>query len=175
MKRMNASHPGFRAFAAFLLAGFLSSPARASHAWFVPEPPLLGLQGGACQIMDSNPEFFWGIDYRPAFRFHHIGPWFLVGNGENREAYAALGILLNLHLGRDWFLTLNFGPGYHNGSEHLDLGSKLEFRSGFEFSKRFRNEHRLGIGFYHLSNGDTSALNPGTEMLYLLYAFPLAW
>ena len=157
-----------------LLCGVLTNPPRTrAHEWFAEDPPLLNLSTGATQIFDSHQEIYWGLECRPALRFHHLGPWFSVGTGKNHEFYAAMGILLNLELGRNWVLTPSFGGGYYNASSGLDLGFDAEFRSGIELTKRFRNGHRLGLAFSHLSNGSLSDKNPGTETLGLVYSIPL--
>jgi lipid A 3-O-deacylase len=158
-----------------LLAGFIISigaPSLAAHQWFVPEQPLLNLQAGAFQVCDSDPVFLAGLEYRPDARFLHISPWLLFNYGEHGETYTALGALLDLHLGFNWFLTPHFGAGYYDDAGCFELGSKIEFRSTLELSRRFSNEHRLGLGFGHMSNGPLSDRNPGTEVLYLTYGFP---
>lgn len=160
----------------FLLALLLTAcpmATSASHVWFTNEPPLLSLNAGAAEIFDSHPEPFWSIEYRPAFRFYRFGPWLLFGSGKDEAFYAAVGVLIHLELGHDWVLTPSFGGGYYNAVDGLDLGFDAEFRSGIELTKRFRNQHRLGISFTHLSNGSLSERNPGTETFGLVYSFPL--
>ena len=145
----------------------------AARGWFAQDPPLLSLSLGAAQIFDDPQEAFWGVEYRPAFRFFRFGPWFFFGSGKNAAFYAAAGVLLNLELGRGWVLTPSFGGGYYNAEDGLDLGFDAEFRSGVELAKRFGNGHRLGLAFSHLSNGALSDRNPGTETLGLVYSLPL--
>ena len=158
----------------FLLAAPLigAGPA-AAREWFADGPPLLSLGTGIAQIFDSHQEFYWSMDYRPAFRFFHVGPWLSFGTGRNHEFYAAVGVLLDLELVRGWVLTPSFGGGYYNASSGLDLGFDAEFRSALELARRFPNGHRLGLSFAHLSNGSLSDHNPGTEALGITYSFPL--
>ena len=151
-----------------------AAPASAAPRWFADDdPPLLSIGVGAAQIFDSTQEEFWAIEYRPAARFCHFGPWFLFGTGKNDEFYAAVGVLLNVELGRDWILTPGFGGGYYNAASGFDLGFDAEFRTSLELAKRFRNGHRLGLSFSHLSNGSLSEKNPGTESIGLVYSIPL--
>ena len=161
-------------FLVLLLAVWLlhAAPA-AAHEWFADDPPLFSLSAGAAQIFDSHQELYWGIEYRPAFRFFHLGPWLSFGTGKHHEFYAAAGVLLNLELGRGWVLAPSFGGGYYNAEDGLDLGFDAEFRSGVELAKRFGNGHRLGLAFSHLSNGALSDRNPGTETLGLSYSIPI--
>ena len=151
-----------------------AAPASAARDWFADDPPLLTLGTGAAQVLDSHQELFWGIEYRPAFRFCQLGPWLSFGSGKHHEFYAAVGVLLNVELGRGWVLTPSFGGGYYNASSGLDLGFDAEFRSGIELTKRFQNGQRLGINCAHLSNGSLSDKNPGTETLGVSYSIPLS-
>ncbi|NLG33941.1 MAG: acyloxyacyl hydrolase [Lentisphaerae bacterium] len=162
-----------RQLAAGLLLVLAAPSVRAAHEWFVPEPPYLTLGAGIAEIFDRNLEGYGAIEYRPAARFFHLGPWFFFGSGKGGAVYAAGGVLFNLHLGRGWFLTPSFGPGYYDDGGHFDLGFELEFRTGIELSRQFRNRHRLAVGLAHLSNGSLSDRNPGTETLHICWSIPL--
>ena len=147
-------------------------PAAAAHAWFAPSPPLLAAGTGAAGIFDAHQEVYWDLEYRPAFRFCHFGPWFSFGTGRNHEFYAAVGVLAELELGRDWIFVPGFGGGYYNAASGIDLGFDAEFRSSLELARRFRNGQRLGFVFSHISNGSLGDKNPGSETLGLNYAIP---
>ncbi len=166
------TRPAIRMLAAACML-FAARPAPAEHEWFVPEPPYLTLGVGIAEIFDSDLEGYGAVEYRPAARFFHFGPWFFFGSGKDGAVYAAGGVLINLHLGRGWFLTPSFGPGYYDGGGHFDLGLELEFRTGIELAKQFRNRHRLAIGLAHLSNGSLSDRNPGTETFHICWSIPL--
>ena len=165
-----------RAIAGALLLNLATGilPARASpHAWFTNDPPLLVLGTGGAEIFDTHREIYWNMEYRPAFRFCRLGPWLSFGTGRSHEFYAAIGILIDFELGRNWVLTPGFGGGYYNAASGLDLGFDAEFRSSLELSKRFANGQRLGLVFSHVSNGSLGRHNPGSETLGLNYALPL--
>ena len=157
----------------FLLFTAIGPTGVAAHEWFVPEPPLLSLGAGVAEIFDSHQEFYWNVEYRPAFRLYCFGPWFSFGSGKHHEFYAAVGVLVNLQLGHGWVLTPSFGGGYYNASSGLDLGFDAEFRSSIELARCFKNGHRIGFSFGHLSNGALSDKNPGTESLGIFYSIPL--
>ena len=156
-----------------LLSLLLLNPASAAAPRFADGPPLVSLGVGVAQVFDNHQEFFWGVEYRPAFRLFHVGPWLLFGTGKNDEFYAAAGVLADVELGRGWVLTPSFAAGYYNASSGLDLGFDAEFRTALELAKRFRNGHRLGISLAHLSNGSLSDQNPGTETVGVAYSIPL--
>jgi hypothetical protein len=49
----------------------------------------------------------------------------------------------------------------------------VEFRSGLEVSYRLDDRSRLGLSFYHLSNGVIYDVNPGGESLCVVYGVRL--
>ena len=156
-----------------LLSLLLLNPASAAAPRFADGPPLVSLGVGVAQVFDNHQEFFWGVEYRPAFRLFHVGPWLLFGTGKNDEFYAAVGVLADVELGRGWVVTPSFGAGYYNASSGLDLGFDAEFRTAVELARRFGRGQRLGLCFAHLSNGSLSDTNPGTETLGISYSFPI--
>ena len=70
-------------------------------------------------------------------------------------------------------LIPSFGVGLFDDSEEVQLGNKLEFRSGIEIAYEFRNKVRAGVAIFHLSNGGISNQNPGTEALVFSVCIPL--
>jgi hypothetical protein len=62
---------------------------------------------------------------------------------------------------------------YHQGDGE-DLGHWIEFRSGLELGFRFDSRERLSLGIAHISNASIGDENPGTEILSLTYAIPIA-
>ena len=159
-----------------ILAGSMwlgAAPACAAHAWFADNPPLLVAGTGAAQIFDTHQEIYWDLEYRPAVRAFHFGPWLSFGTGKNHEFYAAVGVLADLELGRGWVFTPGFGGGYYNAASGIDLGFDAEFRSSLELSRRFRNGQRLGFVFSHISNGSLGDKNPGSETLGFNFLMPL--
>ena len=77
----------------------------------------------------------------------------------------------------DWVLsnlvlTPSFAVGGYLDGDGKDLGHTIEFRSALEIAYQFRDRHRLGLMFYHLSNASLADNNPGTEVLSLSYSIP---
>jgi hypothetical protein len=60
--------------------------------------------------------------------------------------------------------------GEHSG---FDLGSRSEFRSGVECGYDLKENGRISIGIWHLSNASIGDINPGTEVVAIRYALPL--
>jgi hypothetical protein len=82
--------------------------------------------------------------------------------------YGYLGLRLPLERGERWQVTPSIGPGIYSAGDGIDLGGPVEFRSGIEVSARLGERARLGVSYYHLSNGVLYDLNPGQESLVLV-------
>ena len=138
------------------------------------ERPRIELYGGAAEVLDEgeNP---WnvGINYiwRPMGRWG-IAPAVGVTYAEH-DASAIYGeVRKDFWLGRQWVVTPKFAAGLYHQGGGVDLGNELEFREGVVLS-RVGPRLRLGIGFYHASNGGLGDNNPGTEVLEVVLGFPL--
>jgi hypothetical protein len=55
----------------------------------------------------------------------------------------------------------------------IDLASEVEFRTQIEFVYVLENNLRIGIGFYHISNGNFGKSNPGAESLSFILSLPV--
>ncbi|MDR0994238.1 MAG: acyloxyacyl hydrolase [Verrucomicrobiota bacterium] len=157
-----------------LLLAACAVPAAAFPAdWFAEPRHRLNVSIGSAEIFDSDPEFCWGIEYVPAWRFFHVAPWICAETGKNNEFYSSVGILLEVNLTHGWVLLPSFGGGYYSANNGLDLGFDVQFRSSLALEREFGRGHRLGISFTHISNGSLSDINPGTEILAAAYSLPL--
>ena len=86
--------------------------------------------------------------------------------------YAYGGFRMEIPLGERWVGSGGWAPGlyYPGAGDGKDLGGVLEFRSHLELAYRLRNESRVGLCLYHLSNGHLFSFNPGSESLVLTYS-----
>jgi hypothetical protein len=137
--------------------------------------PALTVSAGTFGLFDAldNP-YRVGVEYRS----RPLGRWQLApAAGLTVGASGTCFVYADLHrdfaLGRHWTVTPSFGAGLFHGADDLDLGHVLEFQSGLEVARRFERGYRIGLVFYHLSNGGLSEDNPGTEVLALTMALPL--
>jgi lipid A 3-O-deacylase len=137
------------------------------------EPPFLNLGIGVGGLFDEHQDPLVSLEYRPAIRFYHVGPWFYFFQSKDEAFYLAAGAFLSISLGERWRLTPKFGGGYYDEQNGFDLGSELEFRSELECSFRFHNEHRVGISLSHLSNASFARWNPGAEIMAITWSIPL--
>ena len=76
------------------------------------------------------------------------------------------GLRLDHALGR-WMITPQFAVTLYEDGDGKDLGGLLEFRSGLEITYGFTKGPRVGLLFYHLSNGGFYGFNPGSNSLVL--------
>ena len=95
-----------------------------------------------------------------------------MGTASNAK-YLYAEIKRDFYLGAHWYLTPGIGIVGFDGSDKLDLGLALEFRSGLELGYRFSSQVRLGLALYHLSNASLGDENPGTEEIVISVNFPL--
>jgi lipid A 3-O-deacylase len=140
-----------------------------------PDEPMMSFSVGRMGLFDDvgDPAEF-GI----AYRFHSYGKWRVV---------PAVGVVLNNDAayfiyselrrefwpGGRWLLSPSFGVGLYDKGRVFDLGHTVEFRSGIELGYRVANSWRVGLAFFHLSNGGIGDRNPGTEALVLSVSVPL--
>ena len=79
----------------------------------------------------------------------------------------------------DWVIKnrLQVSPslcaGYFNNGDSKDMGYPLQFRSAIEIGWVLKNEMRLGVQFYHISNASLGHKNPGEESLMFSLSIPI--
>jgi len=161
--------------AALLLLPLAAGAASAAERPPAPPPPSLGILAGLFEFTDDTyREGELGAQYRLGYRWGVLQPFggAMVTTAGAFHVYA--GVSFDVPLGRRWLLRGSFAPGYYDkGASGKDLGLDLEFRSGVEIAWRLDGGWRLGIEFYHLSNGNLGAINPGDGSLLLTATVPL--
>jgi hypothetical protein len=160
---------------AVILAFFLATiPLSAAPIRDLSRPDELVLTGGAAEVLSGNKVAFAGIEYRFTRRDPRIYPLFLMARATDSATYLGAALALEWKVSDAWRVTVSSGPGYYNRnrSPH-DLGSSIEFLSNLEVSRALPHGRRIGLSFGHISNGSISDHNPGSEVLFLLYAIPL--
>lgn len=162
------------------LCGFValsgSANAQDENPLLSAEPAYLSLGVGVYDVTQGDDR---ATDFRVEYRhdealFWKIKPWGGVEATTDGSIWAGVGILADMKLAQNIYLTPSFGAGlYARGSSHKDLDNALEFRSQLEAGYEFDNTHRLGVAFGHISNAGLGDDNPGTEILNLYYHVPV--
>jgi len=92
---------------------------------------------------------------------------------DNGASFVYTDVRRDYHLHESWFLSPSIGLGTFSKGTNFDLGKTLEFRSGIELAYHRRDQIRLGVAFFHLSNAGLSEINPGTEALVFSLSLPV--
>ena len=143
--------------------------------------PRLSAGGGIYNFMKHGDDAFndsskmYNIEYHfPKRKKQFIRP--LIGFlGTDKSAYYAyFGLTTDLYFSKCKCIlfTPSLAAGYYEDGDQIRLGHALEFRSGGELSYRFKNNVRVGLGAYHMSNAGIGYRNPGSEHIVLRYHIP---
>jgi hypothetical protein len=84
--------------------------------------------------------------------------------------YPYAGFRVDVPVGDRWVFSPGSAAGLYYRDGGKNLGGALEFRSHVELAYRLPWDGRVGLCFYHLSNGGLFSFNPGTESLVLTYS-----
>lgn len=135
----------------------------------------LSFSAGHVGIADHLEEPQWyGIEYRG----RPLSRWDVVpGVGYQHAAcgagYVYATFIKTIRLNQAWAITPYFGPGFWADSEQLQLGHRIQFRTGVDVVLRLDGDVTVGIGIAHLSNSSLGERNPGTETLAFSLTIPI--
>ena len=142
-----------------------SQAAGAQHAQ--SHAPELAIGVGAGDVFDTSPELGYGAEYRFAPFWRDLRPIVGFNATDHGDWYVYAGVRYFFRISEAWRFDPTFAVGYFEPGGGIELGGSLEFRSGFEFSRRMSERIRVAIGFAHLSNARLYRSNPGTETVSL--------
>jgi hypothetical protein len=137
--------------------------------------PMLNLTVGKAAILDSGDQpTRYGLEYRGrSYTRWKIIPAVGLAVSESGASFVYTDLRHDFWLSDRWALIPSFGVGVFDDGENIHLGNEIEFRSGLEAAYRFHGDYRVGLAFFHLSNGGLSEQNPGTEVLVVSLCIPL--
>ena len=138
------------------------------------ETAFINANVGRIGILDNDNETRFGLEYR----FVPITVLDIVPSiggiiGSDGAKYVYVEARHDFYLTDSWILIPSFGPGLFFGHDKIELGNRVEFRSGLELAYGFQNNYRVGVAIYHLSNGGISSINPGTESIIMSLSIPI--
>ncbi len=157
-----------------LLLAALAAAAAPGAAAAAPGLEGWSVYGGAYDTAGDRRPFEAGVEYRwPALKVPKVAlkPAAGLAATEDGNAWVYGGLRLDLELGGGWIVTPQFAAALYEQGDGKDLGGPIEFRSGLEIAYRFARGTRVGVLFYHLSNGDFYDFNPGSNSLVLTWSF----
>jgi hypothetical protein len=128
-------------------------------------------QLGIFDINSSSKKFTGGAEARLNFIHEIIVPklgGYITSKG-SQYYYAGFNLELPVYEKR-LYLMPGFAAGAYSKSRGENLGGTLEFYSSLEINYKFKNLHRAGITFGHISNAGIYKKNPGSENLFLTYS-----
>lgn len=157
--------PSFRAALVATVLGVLSPIAWAGTA-------NLDIGIGFGPLRRPPRQLFLALELDYWIQNRDFGFWIaLEGNSLGR--WAGIGITARMAINSKYAVHLSFGPGIYPDLAHLDLGSKLEFRSSLSLIRYVRPDLYAKLTASHISNGGLSSRNPGAESIRLVLEIPL--
>lgn len=158
------------AVASLLPGASVAEPVEAHY-----DAPMLNFGVGQVAL-DHNSEHAtrYGVEYRArAYTRWKLVPGVGVAVDDSGASFVYTDVRHRFWLDDRWLIAPSFGVGLLDDSEKVQLGSKVEFRSGFELGYRFLGAYRLGIAYFHVSNGGLAERNPGAQVLQVSLYIPL--
>jgi hypothetical protein len=151
------------------LSGIALFPAAGGAA--AQDEPRFAVSAGAYDIIRGDRSAEVGFEYRWPKVFWDLTPNAGVVANTDGGFYVFGGVRYDWNFAGRWIAAPHFAVTLLEHGDGRDLGTPVEFRSGLEVAYRLRERHRIGLSFYHLSNGGLSEVNPGSESLVLVWSF----
>ncbi|MBS0629611.1 MAG: acyloxyacyl hydrolase [Verrucomicrobia bacterium] len=137
-------------------------------------PGLLSLGVGSFDTLRPNERMIqFQAEYKWDACWRGVQPFAGAMLTKKGSLYICFGAAYDIYLGRHLVLTPSFAPGVYFKNGGKELGLPLEFRSSLALAVEFGQCHRLGVQFYHISNGSLGFKNPGEESLVVFYSMAL--
>ncbi|MDF3047490.1 MAG: acyloxyacyl hydrolase [Candidatus Midichloriaceae bacterium] len=132
-------------------------------------------QLGTFDINGCKKRFAGGAEVRMNFIHKIMVPKLGAYITSKGSSYYYAGFNLELPVYKEsLYLMPGFAAGGYSKGRGKVLGSVLEFYSSIEMNYKFKNLHRIGINFGHISNAGICKKNPGSENIFLTYSIPLS-
>jgi hypothetical protein len=164
-----------------LLLLVLAAGPLAAQTWSPGAPVAVAANAGTFEVLDSVSayEMGWEVRFAPR-RFRFLPRWAPdampaagVMASSRGVIYPYAGLRFEIPLGERWVFSPGSAAGLYYRDHGKNLGGALEFRSHVELAYRLPWGGRIGVCFYHLSNGGLFDFNPGTESAVLTYTAKL--
>jgi hypothetical protein len=105
-------------------------------------------------------EYDWGI----------ISVFGILEVDDDSDMYAGPGVATLWDISASWFVEASLAAGYYDrGSDSLDLGGNIQFRTLIGLGYRLSKKSGLSLALDHLSNAGIEDTNPGRNAIILRY------
>ncbi|WP_227271721.1 acyloxyacyl hydrolase [Roseobacter weihaiensis] len=111
----------------------------------------------------ANPlrEYTWG----------QVSPLAVIDIDSDGDGYAGIGLAALWNTSEKWFVEGSVAAGYYDrGSDGVNLGGNLQFRTLVGFGFRTSVSSRVSVAVDHLSNAGLNDINPGRNAITVRYA-----
>ena len=132
------------------------------------------VSGGVASVSYKDSSRVYSIEYFGSKIINFFKP-FIGFNGTDQDAYYGyFGLSADLYFlkCKCFIITPTLAAGWYVDGEEIKLGNRVQFRSGGDIYYRFKNNVRVGVGLYHISNAGLGETNPGAEQAILKYQIP---
>ena len=156
--------------AAFLAYGLAMGPPQDK------EPDMLTVGTGVFDAVDGEDTAgLFRIEYRPELLGLRTGPLFGMAGTTDGGILGYGGVRHDILFAGRLLVSLNLSlAAYPVEGSGKDLGSAVQFRSGFDVHYKLEDGSRVGASFHHISHAEAfDEFNPGTETLALTYTIPI--
>ena len=117
-----------------------------------------------------------GFEYRKNIVDKYLDGFFgnmMLSSNKDIFFYIGAGIPIFFEYGPISFFP-NFSISYYQKGRYTeDLGYRIEFKSEVEIIYNFQNNYSLSVGFFHISNANLGAKNPGVEAIKISLGVPI--
>ena len=131
--------------------------------------------GGANLVSYQESSIAYNLEYYFSNKFfNYIQPSVgFLGTKKNAQ-YGYFGLSLDLFFGncKCFLLTPGLAVGWYIDGDDIKMGNRIQFKSGADITYKFRNNVRISLAIFHLSNAGIGDYNPGSETAIIRYHIP---
>ena len=131
--------------------------------------------GGTEAVAYKNSSFAYNIEiFSSRNIFKYIKPFMGFMGTTDNASYSYFGLSGDLFFlnCKCLVITPSLAAGWYVDGDEIKLGHHVEFRSGGDITYKFKNDVRVGVGIFHLSNAMLGDRNPGSEQAIFKYQVP---
>lgn len=140
------------------------------------EPGVVTFGTGVFDVHDvENPAGLSRVEYRPALWALRTGPLVGIAGTTDGGILGYAGLRHDIAFADRLLISFNSSlAAYPLEGDGKDLGSAVQFRTGFDVHYKLDDGSRIGVSFHHVSHAEVfDDFNPGAETLAFTYTIPI--